>query len=182
MWHQNLPSRCELGQTPRSAPLVLEADDFIRLGLAFASGVMLILFRPFQKGDFIALLEQNERRDLIFQYTTVGAHKDDLLFNLNGNPVKKYGSQGQQKSFILALRLAQYHYLHSHSGKKPVLLLDDIFDKLDHSRVQKIIDLVSNEVFGQVIITDTEKTRLEELLVNRVSDFRIFELPLTATP
>ena len=136
----------------------------------------------FQKGDFIALLEQNERRDLIFQYTTVGAHKDDLLFNLNANPVKKYGSQGQQKSFILALRLAQYHYLHSHSGKKPVLLLDDIFDKLDHSRVQKIIDLVSNEVFGQVIITDTEITRLQELLVNRVADFRIFELPLTANP
>lgn len=133
----------------------------------------------FQHGDFSALLEQSERRDLIFQYTTVGTHKDDLVFNLNDNLVKKYGSQGQQKSFVLALRLAQYHYLHSHSGKKPVLLLDDIFDKLDHSRVQKIIDLVSNEVFGQVIITDTEKTRLEKLLVNRVSDFRIFELPLT---
>jgi DNA replication and repair protein RecF len=145
-------------------------------------GIEIQYKSDFQKGDFIALLGQNERRDLIFQYTTVGAHKDDLLFNLNGNPVKKYGSQGQQKSFILALRLAQYHYLHSHSGKKPVLLLDDIFDKLDHSRVQKIIDLVSNEVFGQVIITDTEKTRLEELLVNRVTDFRIFELPLTETP
>jgi len=133
----------------------------------------------FQRGPFDVLLKENQRRDLIFQYTTVGVHKDDLLFNLNGNAVKKYGSQGQQKSFILALRLAQYHYLHAHSGKKPVLLLDDIFDKLDHSRVQKIIDLVSNDVFGQVIITDTEKSRLETLLVDRVSDFRIFELPLT---
>jgi DNA replication and repair protein RecF len=136
----------------------------------------------FQRGPFEVLLTQNQRRDLIFQYTTVGVHKDDLLFQLNSNPVKKYGSQGQQKSFILALRLAQYHYLHTHSGKKPVLLLDDIFDKLDHSRVQKIIELVSNDVFGQVIITDTERSRLEELLLEKVSDFRIFELPVNSQP
>lgn len=135
----------------------------------------------FQQGDYPQVLLQNQRRDLLLQYTTVGVHKDDLLFQLNGNPVKKYGSQGQQKTFILALRLGQYHYLHSHSGKKPVLLLDDVFDKLDQGRVQKIIDLVSNDVFGQVIITDTEKSRLETLLENRIDDFRIFELPLNPT-
>ena len=131
----------------------------------------------YQQGDFAEILKQNERKDTLFQYTTVGVHKDDFIFTLNGNPIKKYGSQGQQKSFILALRLAQFHYIYKHCGKKPVLLLDDIFDKLDQDRVQKIIDLVNNDAFGQVIITDTDKSRLERLLENRVKEFRIFELP-----
>jgi len=131
----------------------------------------------FQKGAFDTLLLQNEQRDLYVQHSTVGVQKDELLFTLNENPVKKFGSQGQQKSFILALRLAQYHYLHKYSGKKPVLLLDDIFDKLDRSRVQKIIDLVSKDTFGQVIITDTDQARVQALLAPCVDDFRIFKLP-----
>jgi len=131
----------------------------------------------FQQGNFIALLANHERRDILFQYSTIGPQKDELALTLNTHPVKKFGSQGQQKSFILALRLAQYHYLHVHTGKKPVLLLDDIFDKLDHSRVQKLLDLVSKDVFGQVIITDTEKDRVKSLLSTQ-EDLRIFELPL----
>jgi len=132
----------------------------------------------FQKGEFDTLLSQNEKRDIYAQHSTVGVQKDELIFSLNENPVKKFGSQGQQKSFILALRLAQYHYLHKYSGKKPVLLLDDIFDKLDRSRVQSIMDLVSKDAFGQVIITDTDRERVETLLAPCVDDFRIFELPL----
>jgi DNA replication and repair protein RecF len=137
-----------------------------------------ILYRSdFHKGEFTQLLSQNERRDLMFQYSTIGPQKDEINFTLNQQPVKKFGSQGQQKSFILALRLAQYHYLHFHAGKKPVLLLDDIFDKLDSTRVQRLLDLVSKEVFGQVIITDTEKDRVKSLLGGHLNDFRIFELP-----
>lgn len=132
----------------------------------------------FQKGGFTQLLVQNERRDLIFQYSTVGPQKDEIVFTLNDQPVKKFGSQGQQKSFVLALRLAQYHYLHLHAGKKPVLLLDDIFDKLDSIRVQRLMDLVSKDVFGQVIITDTESDRVKAILSPFLDDFRIFELPL----
>jgi DNA replication and repair protein RecF len=137
-----------------------------------------ILYRSdFHVGEFTQLLSQNERRDLMFQYSTIGPQKDEINFTLNQQPVKKFGSQGQQKSFILALRLAQYHYLHFHAGKKPVLLLDDIFDKLDSTRVQRLLDLVSKEVFGQVIITDTEKDRVKSLLGGHLNDFRIFELP-----
>ncbi|MBM3165555.1 MAG: DNA replication and repair protein RecF [Bacteroidetes bacterium] len=131
----------------------------------------------FHKGAFSQTLHQNERRDLLFQYSTVGPQKDEINFTLNGNPIKKFGSQGQQKSYILALRLAQYHYLHEHAGKKPVLLLDDIFDKLDNTRVQRLLDLVNKDVFGQVIITDTESERIKALLAPCHEDFRIFELP-----
>ena len=110
------------------------------------------------------LLEQSERRDAITQYTHVGTHKDDLLFTINDYPVKKFGSQGQQKSYIIALRLAQYEWLKNHLNMKPVLLLDDIFDKLDSLRVAKLLELVSNNYFGQVVVTDTDEERLARIL------------------
>jgi DNA replication and repair protein RecF len=87
-----------------------------------------------------------------------------LLFTINDHPVKKFGSQGQQKSYIIALRLAQYEWLKNHLNMKPVLLLDDIFDKLDALRVAKLLELVSNNYFGQVIVTDTDEERLSLIL------------------
>ncbi|HSW67884.1 MAG TPA: DNA replication/repair protein RecF, partial [Bacteroidales bacterium] len=103
---------------------------------------------------FIAL-QGNLQKDILLKHTTFGIHRDDLLFNINGYPAKVFGSQGQQKSFIVAIKLAQFEYTRNIKGFKPLLLFDDIFDKLDDNRVRQIVDLVSQKNFGQVFITDT---------------------------
>ena len=92
-----------------------------------------------EKESLAVLLEESLQRDRASRYTNVGIHKDDLILNIQGHPVKKFGSQGQQKSFIVALRLAQYEYIRELKSYKPIMLLDDIFDKLDPRRVSKMI-------------------------------------------
>lgn len=114
------------------------------------------------ESSFEELLKINERKDAFTQYTNAGTHKDDLLFLIKGHPVKKFGSQGQQKSFIIALRLAQYDWLKRNLAIKPILLLDDIFDKLDQSRVNRLMELVSSDFFGQVLVTDTDEGRIRQ--------------------
>ena len=103
--------------------------------------------------------------DRYAQYTTVGPHKDDLRLTLGGDAyeVKKFGSQGQQKTFVLALKLAQFEYIYRHVGRKPILLLDDIFDKLDISRVTQLVNLVGSDRFGQVFLTDTQPGRVKRI-------------------
>lgn len=127
--------------------------------------------------SFEALLVVNQRKDGQAHYTTGGTHRDDLLFSIQDHPVKKFGSQGQQKSFLIALKLAQFDWLKKHLKQKPVLLLDDIFDKLDHSRVEKLMSLVSDHIFGQVLVTDTEADRVEQIFKNINMDFRMHEIP-----
>lgn len=122
------------------------------------------------------LLEENLKKDLAVQYTSVGIHKDDLLFKLNGHPIKKYGSQGQQKSFLIALRIAQYTWLKEHLKVSPVLLLDDIFDKLDRQRVTKLVALVAEGYFGQIFISDTDKERMTELFSSMPISTELFEI------
>jgi DNA replication and repair protein RecF len=126
--------------------------------------------------SFEELLEQNRRKDSQSQFTTGGTHKDDLLFTIKGHPVKKFGSQGQQKSFLIALRLAQFDWLKKHFAKKPVLMLDDIFDKLDHQRVEKLMSLVSDHVFGQVLVTDTESERIKAVFSKIDMEYQIFNI------
>jgi DNA replication and repair protein RecF len=109
------------------------------------------------------LLEDAFEKDRILQYTTVGIHKDDLDFILNDYPIKKFGSQGQQKTFLTALKLAEHDYLKKSKGFAPILLLDDIFDKLDTARVSNLIKKVSEEEFGQVFITDTGKEKISAI-------------------
>lgn len=128
------------------------------------------------EASFIDLLEQFERKDAITRYSNAGTHKDDLLFTIKGHPVKKFGSQGQQKSFVIALRLAQYEWLKNHLNTKPVLLLDDIFDKLDHTRVERLMRLVSDQFFGQVLVTDTDRKRVETILADNNLPSRIFKV------
>jgi len=123
---------------------------------------------------FDALLKQSLKNDRIVQYTTVGIHKDDLLLDLDGFPLKKLGSQGQQKSYLVALKLAQFEFIRKISGLKPVLLLDDIFDKLDKNRVEKIVTMVSGDQFGQIFITDTNREHLDSILRLVSNDYRIF--------
>lgn len=129
-----------------------------------------------QDGDFNELLEKYERKDAITRFTNVGIHKDDLIFEIKGYPIKKFGSQGQQKSFIIALRLAQYEWLKEHLQTTPVLLLDDIFDKLDNQRVEKLVTLVHDNFFGQVLITDTDLQRIQEILSKAGLQSRIFQV------
>ena len=117
-------------------------------------------------GDFKTLLAESTERDRILQYTSVGPHKDDLVFIINGFPVKRYASQGQQKSFLIALKLAHFNFVSKQKGIKPILLLDDIFDKLDDDRVGKLMELVSQDNFGQIFITDTHPERLLSIFEN----------------
>ena len=127
------------------------------------------------QSTFGDLIKEYHKKDSITQYSNVGIHKDDLLFTIKGHPIKKFGSQGQQKSFIISLRLAQFEWLKSMKETNPILLLDDIFDKLDHERVQKLVALVTNEFFGQVIISDTDKDRMVKLLNTLSISSKLFE-------
>lgn len=128
--------------------------------------------------SFAQLLEAHRRKDAQSQYTTAGTHKDDLVFTIKDNPIKKFGSQGQQKSFIIALRLAQFDWLTKQLNKKPVLMLDDIFDKLDASRVEKLVSLVSQNIFGQVLITDTDVERIRQLFEAVNVSYQLHEVHL----
>lgn len=122
------------------------------------------------------LLKKNLRRDSFLQYTSAGAHKDDLVFEVDGLPLKNCGSQGQQKTFLTALKLAQYSFL-GKFGKKPILLLDDIFDKLDPQRVNSIVELIlKDETFGQIFITHTNPADLEKMLSAVTDDFEMYEI------
>lgn len=122
------------------------------------------------------LLEENISKDKFTQYTNFGIHKDDLMFEIEGHAVKKFGSQGQQKSYLIALKLAQFDFQKQHSGVLPILLLDDIFDKLDEQRVGQIIRLVDEENFGQLFISDTHPDRTEAVVKEVHQSYKMFRL------
>jgi DNA replication and repair protein RecF len=122
------------------------------------------------------LLQQAWERDRSALYTTAGIHKDDLLFTLNGQPLKRFGSQGQQKTYLIALKLAQFDLIQARSGLRPILLLDDIFDKIDPQRMRHLLKLLSDQRFGQVLITDTDAGRLHTALDGLDPDVRFFHL------
>ncbi len=124
--------------------------------------------------DFHDILKESYNRDRVLRYTSSGIHKDDLTFTINDYPVKKFGSQGQQKSFVIAIKLAQFEFTRRIKNFKPILLFDDIFDKLDDSRVMQIIQLVSENNFGQVFITDTQRHRIEKIFKIVSIDHKIF--------
>lgn len=126
--------------------------------------------------NLLELLETASDKDRAIQYTSVGIHKDDLNFTIAGHPIKKFGSQGQQKSFLIALKLAQFHFIKEQAKTTPILLLDDIFDKLDESRVSQIVALVDNDNFGQVFISDTHAERTENVVKNIRQSYKIFTL------
>ncbi|RZK21813.1 MAG: DNA replication/repair protein RecF [Hymenobacter sp.] len=132
---------------------------------------------------FRHLLLANERRDQLLQRSTVGPHRDDFIFVMDGLPVKNYASQGQQKSFVIALKLAQFELLAaprlatpSQPGVKPLLLLDDIFDRLDDKRIARLLQLVANQTFGQVFLTDTNLARTDQALAGIGIDIRRFRV------
>ncbi|HPC98091.1 MAG TPA: DNA replication/repair protein RecF [Bacteroidales bacterium] len=125
---------------------------------------------------FTELLRKNAEKDRVLEYTTAGIHKDDLVFELNGYPVRTFGSQGQQKSFLVALKLAKFDYIKRKTGLTPILLLDDIFDKFDSERVEKIIKLAGNHRFAQIFITDTDEMRMKGILARLDVVHRLFRI------
>lgn len=126
--------------------------------------------------EFKDLLQKSLEKDKILQYTTTGIHKDDLSFEIENYPIKKFGSQGQQKSYLIALKLAQFQFIKQQAKVTPILLLDDIFDKLDENRVAQIVALVDSDEFGQIFITDTHKERTEQIVKKSNQEYKIFEL------
>jgi len=143
-------------------------DEAEQVGLVYESQLL--------QTRFAELLIKTTEKDRVLERTTAGIHRDDLAFIIHGMPMKKFGSQGQQKSFLIALKLAQYTFLHRHTGFKPLLLLDDIFDKLDEHRITKLMQMVSNHDFGQVFITDTSTARVRQIFEKINVDVKLFEV------
>ncbi|MGE6220317.1 DNA replication/repair protein RecF [Nubsella zeaxanthinifaciens] len=136
-------------------------DQHYRFLTNEAEQVSLTYQSQLNEQPFETLLAQSIDKDRILERTTTGIHKDELQFEIAQMPLKKFGSQGQQKSFLIALKLAQYSYLQKFKKFKPLLLLDDIFDKLDQHRIHKLMEMVSHHDFGQIFITDTDKKRVK---------------------
>lgn len=159
------------------AEFIPEFDNHYRFLTETAESVSLVYESQLMHGSFATLLAQHLKRDRLLERTTVGIHKDDLLFSIHGNmPLKKFGSQGQQKSFMIALKLAQYSFLHRQKGFKPLLLLDDIFDKLDDQRTRKLMQMVSADDFGQIFLTDTDPVRINRIFEEINRSVRVFEI------
>ncbi|MEL6926635.1 MAG: DNA replication and repair protein RecF, partial [Bacteroidota bacterium] len=175
-------------QLLRPAPMLYEARrDFLeRFAPIFgqyyqkiSGGAEQVAFHyrsQLSKQSFEELLREAREKDRILQRTTVGLHKDDLTFSVNGHPLKRFGSQGQLKSFVLALKLAQYELLRREKEIPPLLLLDDIFDKLDLQRIRFLLELLFENDFGQIFLTDTQKDRVQQIVDNLNVEYRIFEI------
>lgn len=129
-----------------------------------------------QAGDLVAQLAASREADRSLGYTTKGVHRDELVMQLNGYAIKKEGSQGQNKSYLVSLKLAQFGFLRNKGGETPLLLLDDIFDKLDSRRVEQIISLVSGDAFGQIFITDVNREHIDNILESIDGEYRLFEV------
>jgi DNA replication and repair protein RecF len=151
-------------------------NDHYRFLSDEAEQVELVYESQLLQDNLAALLKKSMEKDRILERTTMGVHKDDLQFNIHAMSMKKFGSQGQQKSFLIALKLAQYTFLVQKKGFKPLLLLDDIFDKLDDNRVTKLMQMVSNNDFGQVFITDTSVNRVKSVFDNLNVQVKVFKV------
>lgn len=141
-----------------------------------ADRVRLVYQSHLHEHSFEQLMDMHWQRDKVLQYTSAGVHKDDLLFEIDEHPIKKFGSQGQQKSYLIALKLAQFEFVRKRSGQKPILLFDDIFDKLDEDRVGKIVEMVNQDDFGQLFLSDTHPDRTEALVKSIHQSYKIFKL------
>lgn len=156
-------------------PVVTELYGLISgMETSGAEGVTMTYVTGLDRYDLYDGLRDSRQRDLALGYTSRGIHKDDIDFSMGGYPLKKVGSQGQRKSFVIALKLAQYRYLTETLGTRPILLLDDVFDKLDAARGDNLIGLVASGNFDQIVITDTDMARLQRVLDKADKAFSIF--------
>ena len=144
------------------------AGEQERVGLTYES--------PLNDATPEQVLDSNRQRDAIMGYTTRGVHRDDICLTLNGHPMRRVASQGQSKTYTVALRLAQFDFLRQNNATTPALLLDDIFDRLDARRVERIIAIVAGERFGQIFVTDTNRDHLDRIINHTAGEHRIFEV------
>ncbi len=121
------------------------------------------------------ILQENLEKDMMLGFTTAGVHRDDFVFTIDGHPIRRCGSQGQQKSFIVSLKFAQYEIMKQSYGFAPILLLDDVFDKLDMNRISNLLEMVAGSNFGQIFITDSNKVRLKGIVDGFTADRAYFE-------
>ncbi|HLG03158.1 MAG TPA: DNA replication/repair protein RecF [Bacteroidia bacterium] len=168
-------------------PVFLARKAFVRELLPFFSNYYGRLSAGAEKVELVyesklhdkpleQLLKESAPRDRLLGHTTTGIHKDDLDFRINGYPLKRSGSQGQQKTFLVALKLAEYVFLDRASGKLPMLLLDDVHDKLDEDRVARLMDIVCGKGFGQLFITDTGAGRIQGLFTAKGLPYKMFSV------
>ncbi len=166
IWDEQLAAYGTLIHQRRTAFAKDIQDDFKRIYRVITGNLESASFlynSALHKSDMLSLLNAHHHRDKMLQYTSSGVHKDDLEFQIEGKAVKKFGSQGQQKSFVVAFKLALYQYIKRIHKENPILLLDDIFEKLDDTRMQNLLGLVGGDDFGQLFITDTHEGRAEEV-------------------
>ena len=179
VWEEMMAQTGELVHRKREAfiaefiPIFQEIYSFIsqdreQVGLSYDSHA--------RDHSLLEVLRESRQRDLIMGYSLRGIHKDELNMLLGEYPIKREGSQGQNKTYLVALKLAQFDFLRRRGGKTPLLLLDDIFDKLDASRVEQIIKLVAGDRFGQIFITDTNREHLDNILQKQAGDYKIFHV------
>jgi DNA replication and repair protein RecF len=154
-------------------PIFLERYNAISNGM---ENVNLTYNSQLNEYKLETLLKENIKKDRLSQYTNFGIHKDDLSFEIDGYPIKKFGSQGQQKSYLIALKLAQFDFIKTQCKVNPILLLDDIFDKLDEQRVEHILTLVHDKNFGQLFISDTHEKRTENVIKKVGQSYKMFAL------
>ena len=179
LWDEQLAALGNQIHASRKAFMVKYKDhfeDYHRHVSGTVDEVEIEYASPLLERDMLDILKQNVEKDRYAGRTTEGVHKDDLLFKLNSYPLKKFASQGQQKTFYIALKLAQYQWLKKLTGVPPMLLLDDIFDKLDGQRVAYLMKLVSQHEFGQIFITDTQPERVETLFDGIDVDYKVFSI------
>ena len=180
VWEEMMAASGEVVYRKRCAFI----EEFIPIFQAFYSQISqnkeevgLVYESHAQQGNLVQLLKESRPRDQIMGYSLKGIHKDDLLMQLGDYPIKKEGSQGQNKTYLIALKLAQFDFLRrTGSRTTPLLLLDDIFDKLDASRVEQIVKLVSGDKFGQIFITDTNRDHLDKIMQKIEGEYKVFSV------
>ena len=180
IWEREMASNGELLFAKRSAfvdELIPLFQDIYQQIAEGKEEVSLSYVSHCQRGPLLEVIQRDRMKDRAVGYSLHGVHRDDLEMLLGGYPVKREGSQGQHKTFVLALKLAQFFFLkRTASATTPLLLLDDIFDKLDARRVEQIVHLVSGDSFGQIFITDTNRDHLDQILLHSNLDYKIFHV------
>lgn len=151
-------------------------DEFYKNISLSSENVTFDYVSQLSDNDFGELLRQNRRRDIAVGHTTTGIHRDELEMLLDGFPIKKVGSQGQNKTYFVSMKLAQFHYLLKTGKRTPILLLDDIFDRLDANRVEEIVKLVSSDEFGQIFISDTNRESFDKILERINNSYHIYSV------
>lgn len=153
--------------------------EFMQMYKEISSGneIPELFYKSQIDGDnYLELVKDSYQKDIILKRSNVGIHKDDLGFKLNDKDLKYFASQGQLKSYALAIKLAEFSFLRKEKGFVPIVILDDVFDKLDKTRVEKLVSLLFNEKFGQVFISDTDKKRVEKIFIDAGVGYKIFEV------